>query len=166
MFQELSKYPEREARYAAAMTWFSSGQGLEPAHVIKGFDWAGLKKGVVVDIGGSHGSISIALVQKFPSLHCIVQDRPAVAKLGREKLPSELTDRVSFMEHDFFTEQPVKHADVYFLRWILHDWSDTYAIQILRALIPALRPGAKIVICEMVLPEPGTVSIYQDRAFR
>jgi hypothetical protein len=25
----------------------------------------------------------------------------------------------------------------YFLRWILHDWSDKYALKILRALIPA-----------------------------
>lgn len=166
IFEEISKYSERKARYAAVMTWFSTGQGLEPAHVIDSFDWNDLGTEVVVNIEGFHGSISIALVQNFSSLHCIVQDRSAVVKLGREKLPSELIDRVGFMEHDFFIEQPVKHANVYFLRWILHDWSDTYAIQGLRALIPALKPGAKIVICEKILPEPGSVSTYQDRAFR
>ena len=43
------------------------------------------------------------------------------------------------MEHDFFfLEQPVKSADVYLIRWILHDWPNTYAFKILRALVPAL----------------------------
>ncbi|KAL8652271.1 MAG: hypothetical protein Q9226_004340, partial [Calogaya cf. arnoldii] len=40
------------------------------------------------------------------------------------KMPAELADRVSFMVHHMFTEQPVKDADVYYFRWIFHDWSD------------------------------------------
>ena len=70
------------------------------------------------------------------------------------------------MEHDFFTEQPIKSADVYLLRWILHDWSDAYALKILRALVPALKPGARLCICEQVLPEPGALSPYQARSLR
>jgi len=53
---------------------------------------------------------------------------------------------------DFFTEQP-SVADVYYFRWIFHNWSDKYCIQILRNLIPSLRPGARIVIHERVLPD-------------
>lgn len=148
------------------MTWFSTGPGLEPTHILNGFAWEALGKGVVVDVGGSHGSVSIAIAHNFPSLHCIVQDRAEIVAFGRHKLPPDLVNRVSFMEHDFFTEQPVKNADVYHFRWILHDWSDKYAIRILKALIPALKPGAKIVVCEHVLPEPGAASVLQDRASR
>ena len=148
------------------MTWFSTGPGLEPIHVLNGFEWNTLENGLVVDVGGSHGSVSIALAQKFQTLQCIVQDRLEVTKLGKEKLPSDLTGRVSFMEHDFFVEQPIKGADVYCFRWIFHDWSDIYASRILKALVPALKPGAKVLVCEMVLPEPGSVSTYQERAFR
>ena len=139
---------------------------MEPSHILNGFGWDSIGKGTVVDVGGSHGSLSIAIAQKFPPLHCIVQDKPEVVKLGQESLPAHLVDRVSFMGHDFFTEQPVKNADIYVLRWILHDWSDKYATRILQALVPALKEGAKVVVVELVMPGPGAVSSYQEKAFR
>ncbi|KAL8805329.1 MAG: hypothetical protein Q9182_002003 [Xanthomendoza sp. 2 TL-2023] len=70
------------------------------------------------------------------------------------------------MAHDFFQEQPIKGAEIYTLRWILHDWSDKYAARILRALIPALKPGAKVLVLESVLPAPGELSAYQEKAYR
>jgi len=166
VFDELSKSPEREERYAAAMTWFGTGPGLESSHIVQGFAWGQIGQGLVVDVGGSHGSVSIAIAQSFPNVGCIVQDQPKVVAVGRKQLASDSQDRVSFMEHDFFTEQPVRGADVYLLRWILHDWSDTYAVRILQALIPALTPSSKLAICEHVLPEPGMMSAYQERGLR
>jgi hypothetical protein len=69
------------------------------------------------------------------------------------------------MEHDFFQDQPVC-ADAYLLRWVLHDWSDKYAIKILRALIPALKKGARIIVNEFVLPPPGIASAFQSKILR
>jgi len=51
----------------------------------------------------------------------------------------------------------VKGADVYFFRLIFHDWPDEQCIQILRNLVPALKSGARILICDQLIPEPGTV---------
>ena len=70
------------------------------------------------------------------------------------------------MAHDFFTEQPVKDADVYFFKWIFHDWSDKYSIKILRSLIPALKKGSKIILNEYVIPQPGEVSLLKEREIR
>ena len=148
------------------MTWYSTRPGLEAVHLVTEYPWGDIGVGTVVDIGGSHGSISIAIARQFPSITCIVQDRPGVVADARAKLPQELTNRVIFMEHDFFGEQPVKAADVYFLRWVLHDWSNKYSIKILRSLIPALKRGAKILVNEQILPEPGEVSLYQERMLR
>lgn len=148
------------------MTLSSTGPGLEASHILDGFEWATIGKGSVVDIGGSHGSLSIAIAQRHPNVSFVVQDRAAVAREGRAKLPSQLANRVSFMAHDFFNEQPIIDADVYLLRWILHDWSDKYAIRILRALKPALKDGAKIIVMEHVLPESGSVPAYQERGLR
>lgn len=145
------------------MTWFSTGPGLETIHLVHAFPWDTLRSGTVVDIGGSHGNISIVLAQTFPNLHFIVQDQPKVVQEGRARLPAGLHGRVAFMEHDFFLEQPVRSADLYLLRWILHDWPDAYAVKILRALIPALKPNARLCICEQILPEPGALSPYQAR---
>ena len=166
VFDEISRYPDREKRYTAAMTWFSTGPGFESSHIVGAFDWESIGKGVIVDVGGSQGSLGAAVVRAFPSLRCIVQDQPDVVKAGQRNLPLELESRVTFMKHDFFEEQPIKAANVYLLRWILHDWSDKYAIQILKALVPALTQDSKVVICEHVLPEPGTIPIYQERAMR
>jgi hypothetical protein len=72
--------------------------------------------------------------------------------------------RVEFMVHDFLTEQPVRGADVYFLRWVLHNWSDKDAVRILRSLVPALKTGARIVVCDTVLPRPGALPKWiEDR---
>ena len=55
----------------------------------------------------------------------IIQDREAASKDGREVWNKELPayvkeERVQFMVHDFYTEQPVKDAEVYNLRYILY----------------------------------------------
>lgn len=120
----------------------------------------------IVDVGGSSGTFGIALAERFPNLNIIVQDRPDVVELASKKLPEKLKHRVSFMAHDFFTEQPIKDADVYFFKWIIHDWSDKYAIQILRSLIPGLKKGAKIILNEYIVPQPGEVSILKEREIR
>lgn len=70
------------------------------------------------------------------------------------------------MPHDFLEVQPVHGADVYLLRWILHDWSDKYAIQILRNLTPALKKGARVVVNDVCLPAPGQVGPMTERYFR
>jgi hypothetical protein len=166
VFDEFATQPLRAQRYAEAMSWFSTGPGFEPLHILDNYPWEALGEATVVDIGGSHGSISIALAQRFPSIRCIVQDRPEVIAKGKMAVPQNVSSRVSFMAHDFFTEQPITGAEVYYFRWILHDWSDKYAIRILRALIPALKPEARIVVSEYILPDPGVLSPYQDRVFR
>lgn len=84
---------------------------------------------------------------------------------AKETLRADIQARVEFQAHDFFTEQPVK-ADVYLFRNVFHSWSDSRAIRILQALVPALKPGARIVINDYLLPEPGTMSHMKERAVR
>jgi O-methyltransferase domain len=45
-------------------------------------------------------------------------------------------------------------ADLYLLRYVLHDWDDETCIQILRRCRAAMAPGARVVVIEMVL---GTI---------
>ena len=110
--------------------------------------------------------MSIRLASSFRKLHCIVQDQAQVVDQGAATIPSDLLNRVSFMAHDFLTEQPVKDADVYLFRWIFHNWSDRYSVKILRNLIPALKKGAMIVINDNVLPEPGALGWWQEEMIR
>ena len=48
--------------------------------------------------------------------------------------------------HDFFTPQPVKNASIYFLRVVLHDWSDIKALEIMKRLREAAGPSSKLLV--------------------
>jgi ubiquinone/menaquinone biosynthesis C-methylase UbiE len=146
------------------MTLFQHSPGMEPSYLVNNYDWTGVSK--VVDIGGSHGIVMLELASKVPKIKCVVQDLAEVVEKGRAQVPQELSERVMFMEHDFFTEQPVKDADVYYLHWIFHNWSDKYCIDILRNLIPALKKGARIVVNEFCVPPLGMLTPFQEKPLR
>ncbi|KAI9729538.1 MAG: hypothetical protein M1834_006734 [Cirrosporium novae-zelandiae] len=166
MFMEIGKDPKRAKRFGGAMNSLTGGVGYEVDYLANNYPWDKLKNGTVVDLGGSHGFVSVALAKKYPQLKFVVQDLPKTVVDGPSKIPPDLSTRVTFMAHDFFAEQPVHGADVYLFRWILHNWSDKYSLQILRSLIPALKPGARIVINDGVLPEPNTDSAWDEKITR
>jgi hypothetical protein len=60
-------------------------------------------------------------------------------------------DQSYFAAHNFFNAQPVKNADVFLLRAILHDWSDKYGLQILRNLREAAMPSTHLIIIDNVM---------------
>ena len=120
-------------------------------------------------VGGNAGATSITLTKAFPALRCILQDQKAPIDTARSKLaelPAEISKRVELQEHNFFAAQPVKGADVYLLRMILHDWMDPEAVKILKQLVDAARPDSRILIMDMVLPTPGSASITLEAALR
>ena len=117
-----------------------------------------------MQVGGGNGHISIELAAVYPSLKLIVQDLPDAIRAGEESLPRSLASRVEFQAHDMFKENPAKGADVFYLRHILHDWPDTHAILILRALVPSLKNGARILVSDSVIPPPGVLD-GQDEKF-
>ena len=83
-----------------------------------------LGKGKVVDVGGSAGGVSILLAEALSDLHFVVQDLPKAIEGAKDKVPPAVADRIEFMSHDFFTEQPVS-GDAYLLRAIFHNWKIT-----------------------------------------
>ncbi|KAI1211465.1 S-adenosyl-L-methionine-dependent methyltransferase [Annulohypoxylon truncatum] len=156
MYATLAEYPDRAENFGR---YFFADR--DPPHLLPdNYPWKGNE--TVVDVGGSHGSMSISLAKRFPNIKCVVQDLPVNVKEGAARLPPELKDRVTFMPHDFFNEQTVV-GDVYYFRCIFHNWADKYCIQILRNLIPVLRPGAKIIIHDRIMPDPATVSVEDAR---
>jgi 6-hydroxytryprostatin B O-methyltransferase len=93
----------------------------------------------------------------MPKAKFIVQDFNKVAlEQGQSTLAKEfpeLSDRITFVDYDFFTPNTVQ-GDYYILRHILHDWPDKEAITIVKNLVPALKNGARIILYEAVMPEP------------
>ena len=52
------------------------------------------------------------------------------------------------------------------MRLVLEDWSDKYSKMIFKALIPALKHGAKIVINDRVIPRSGEAPYLVEREAR
>jgi precorrin-6B methylase 2 len=152
LFAFLAQNPERQQRFGQAMRFFATRPGLEPKYVVEGYAWDKLPDAsTVVDIGGSHGLVAIEIARRYPKLNYIVQDLDT--REGEAKLPPDVADRIRFQSYDFLAgEQPLQNADVYFFRAVFHNFPDPKAIVILRNLIPALKPRAKIVINDVLIP--------------
>ena len=159
-FKWISSSPQGAKKFADQMTFVQSSPGLSFTFLIVNYDWPS-DGGTVVDVGGSEGAIMFELSKKFPNLKCIVQDLPEVLEGVQQT-----RENVQFQSHDFFTSQPVKNADVYVLRQILHDWSDEYCVEILRNLIPSLKDGARILVNDRIIPEPGSLPPRAERMLR
>ena len=100
-------------------------------------------------------------MKAFPSLRLIVQD----IEMNEAMKVDNKEAKIEWMAHDFFTPQTIV-ADVYLYRFIFHNYADEKAVDILKAAIPALKPGARIVINDSGLPDPGQVRWFDERAAR
>ncbi|KAI1175673.1 S-adenosyl-L-methionine-dependent methyltransferase [Nemania sp. FL0916] len=165
IFSIIANDASRVKSFGDAMTFCLGLPNMYHAHFVNNVPWDSTSRAVpkvVVDIGGSYGALLQALLRKYPQIEkAIVEDRPEVTDQGEKIKPADVANRLEFKAYDFFTEQPVKGADVYIMRMIMHDWSDKCAAQILRAQIPALKPGARILLNERVLipPQPRNLIV-------
>ncbi|CVK94166.1 fusarubin cluster-methyltransferase [Fusarium mangiferae] len=169
-FEHLKMRPDLNEGFQAYMKSRAvSHTGSNVEHLLNAFDWKALGQAQVVDIGGSSGSTSIMLATAFPLLNLVIEDLPEPienAKTRLSELPSDIASRIEIKAYDFFTPQPVKNADVYLLRTILHDWPDADAIKIIQGIVAAMGPSSRLLIMDMVLPKPGSGSVTFEAALR
>lgn len=118
--------------------------------ILDGFRQDDKESILLVDVGGGEGHYTNAFNSKFPDAgRCVLQDLPHV--LSSITNPPDATE---LMAHDMFKPQPVKGARAYYLHWILHDWSDTKAREILAHIVEAMEPGySRLVINENIIPD-------------
>jgi predicted O-methyltransferase YrrM len=144
-FKYLEQHPSQARDFSAGM---SSATSLWAADAAKAIDTTGVK--LAVDVGGATGSLLQLLQEANLTLRGIVFDRPnivdyAVAEITRKGL----SQRTEVVGGDFFASVPA--ADLYLLKFILHDWDDHRAIKILQRCREAMTTGGRVVIVEVVL---------------
>ncbi|KAF1992568.1 S-adenosyl-L-methionine-dependent methyltransferase [Aulographum hederae CBS 113979] len=156
MYDHICQYPERISRFSNHLTQIARFDPRASEHFASAYPWGDLPPGsTIVDIGGGNGQYSVAVAERYSHLNFIVQEKPGVSVEGAATLPAHLKDRIKFMDHDMFDSQPVKDADIYFMRHVFHNWSDKYCVEVLKKLIPALKPGAKVLACDLCIPDVG-----------
>ncbi|KAI1104559.1 S-adenosyl-L-methionine-dependent methyltransferase [Jackrogersella minutella] len=170
MFVTLGKDPRRAQLMAQAMQSLTGGEGYELSYLTEGLDLSDVdaRGGTLVDLGGSHGFACVHLAQQYGNIKFVVQDLAKTIDSVPQPVCADarVAKRIRFQAHDFFQEQPVRGAEVYYFRWIMHNYSTPYAVSILRSLIPALKPGARIIINDICLREPGVEEPWDERLIR
>lgn len=170
MFVTFGKDESRAKRMGRAMASLTGGEGYEVRFFVDTYDFSEVDatRGTFVDIGGSHGFVCADLARKWNGMKFVVQDLPKTVASAPNPVCEDVqvSERVEFMAHDFFTTQRVKGADVYYFRWIMHNYSTPYAVKILKNLVPALKPGARIIINDHCLREPGQENPWDEKIMR
>lgn len=106
-----------------------------------------------MDIGGNKGHD----ILKFHTKH---QSNCPPGSLVLQDLPDTLrdvdlgTEAIELQPHNFFDEEPVKGARVYFMHIILHDWPDDKAVQILRNIAGSMEKGySRLLLQESLMSD-------------
>jgi hypothetical protein len=103
---------------------------------------------LVVDVGGARGAFAAELVERHPRLDGVVLDlASAMPGVEDESRRRGLGSRLTGTSGDFFDSVPV--ADIFLLKFILHDWDDATCVKILTNIRNAMKPGARLFVVEM-----------------
>jgi hypothetical protein len=113
--------------------------------------------GTVIDVGGGSGNMIVSVLRRHPAVRGVVFDMPHVVAEAAVRLKAEgLEDRASVAAGSFFEGVPAG-GDAYILSHIIHDWDEAKCLQILGHVRAAKKPGAKVLIVEMVVPPPNVM---------
>ena len=114
-------------------------------------DWAPpTPNATVCDIGGSVGHMLVAMAEHYPDLKGMVFDLPPVAERAAKNIQDRgLSERVQTVKGSFFEPLPEKlgQCDVFYMKFIIHDWDDADCVKILRNIAAVGKKGAKVVTC-------------------
>lgn len=104
----------------------------------------------LVDVGGGLGSTLITILKRNPAMKGILFDRPNVIEQARAQIAKAgISERVELVAGDFFQEVP--RADAYFIKQVVHNWSDEDCKTLLQNCMRAMNPGGKILVVEVIL---------------
>lgn len=148
LFPYLDKDPEQARVFDAGQ---SAGAAMVGAVAAQSLDLAGV--GRVVDVGGGNGTVLASILKAHPGLRGTLIDLPRVAEAAAARLAAEgVADRGEAVGGDMFQAVPAG-GDLYLLSHVVHDWGDEDAVRILQSCRRAMRPEARLVILDRVMPE-------------
>lgn len=141
IFPYYAQNPEPAKVFDDAMTSFSTAIAKAVAAT---YDFSQFK--TIADIGGGHGLVLETVLQSAPNAKGILFDQPQVTDGAR------VSGRIETESGDFFAEIPVE-ADVYLMKFIIHDWNDSQSETILKNLAKSAKTGAKLLLIETVVED-------------
>lgn len=149
LFDYLGQNAEAYTVFNQEMTTMTIEQGIA---VTDSYDFS--QSGLIVDIGGGHGSLMEAILTTYPSTQGLIFDLPEVVEEARARLVAAgVMERCELVAGSFFESLP-EGGDIYILKDIVHDWDDEHVSLILHNCHQVITNNSKLLIIERVIP-PG-----------
>ena len=148
-FEYMVRHPDAAAVFDEAM---AGRQDQENSGFVSAYSVEGIQ--TVVDVGGGNASLMISILEANPGARGILFDLPHVVSGAKQNLDTRgLAGRCRCVAGDFF--KAVRDgADAYILSNVIHDWEDAPAAVILANCRRAMKPSAKLLLIETIVP-PG-----------
>ncbi|HTV03020.1 MAG TPA: methyltransferase [Luteitalea sp.] len=107
----------------------------------------------VADIGGGNGTLLTAVLGAHPGVKGVLFDLPHVVDAARPRLAAQAA-RLQFTGGDFFKAVPAG-AQIYLMKYIIHDWEESKALAILANTRRAMPGGAHLLVIEDLVCGPN-----------
>lgn len=115
----------------------------------------------IADIGGGRGALIAEILKVNPHARGILFDLPHVIKTAGDVLEAAgVADRCETVAGDAFKCVP-EGADAYILARVLFNWSDEHAKAILQSCRRSMRPQAKLLVIENMMPSGHASSFHK-----
>ena len=152
LFEHLRKHPDDGRLFNEAMVGKSFGQ-IGP--LLGAYDFTQFK--TIGDIGGGVGHLLSAILKTAPAATGVLFDLPEVIAQAK----STPHPRVNYVAGDFFKDA-IPPCDLYVMMTVIHDWSDTDSIAILKNIRANAPVGARVVLAEAIIDESARGSFPID----
>jgi SAM-dependent methyltransferase len=147
LWEYFQQHPPDAARFARAMSAVTT-------EVIAGLVRAGYTPPaaeLIVDVGGSRGTLLAFLLGRSPAARGVVFDRAEALTLTPGALAAAgVADRAQTAVGDFLTQVP--DGDLHVLSNVTHNWPDEPTRRIFGNCYRASRPGGGLLLLGMLLP--------------
>jgi len=156
IYEYYAAHPQDLACFSRAMGNVSA---LAAQGTVQHYDFARARH--IVDVGGAHGDLLLAILDANPHARGTVFDRPHVVEAARQAIDAKgYQSRCEAVGGDFFQAVP-PGGDLYVLKFILIDWKDAEALRILQNCRTAITPDGKLLVIEMTIPDDNHPSPAQ-----
>jgi hypothetical protein len=143
IWEYFGEHPEEGARFGEAMRQLTA---IDLGALARAYPWP--REGVICDVAGGIGTLLAAILQRRQGARGILLDAPEVLAEAEDFLRSRgVSERVQRHPGDLFGELDAR-ADVYVLKWILHDWSDDACRGILHRVRATMPIGSRVVVID------------------
>lgn len=149
---EITSSPNAQKAFIQAMHVIARSLAQD---IVASYDASWARK--LLDIGCASGTYTVAFLKAYPQMKAVLFDFPSVIPYAQHRISEEgLSDRVSYVSGDFYTDELPKGCDFALLSAIVHQNSPEENIELFKKIHRALEPGGRLLIRDHVMSEDRT----------